>query len=307
MNWREIAVTVAPEGEEAVADLFYQLGCPGVSVEDPGLLQQYVQSGAWDYHDFGEVILTGTSVIKGYLPEDDDLPQKLELLNAGLQELVQYFPAGVQVKGLTVQEEAWATAWKAYFKPVRVGRRMVVKPTWEPVQLETGEILIELDPGMAFGTGTHPTTTLCLQTLEETVKPGMRVLDLGTGSGILAIAAAKLGAEVEAVDLDAVAVKVAQENVDMNAVSDRIQVKRGDLGTVISQKADLVVANIIADVIILLLGDLPRLLKRDGEFIASGIIEQRAEEVGNAMAQAGLQVRERKEEGGWVMLRAYWR
>ena len=307
MNWREIAVTVSSEGEEAVADLFYQLGCPGVSVEDPELLRSYVESGAWDYHNFGEVTLTGTSVVKGYLPEDEELPIKLKRLDEGLRELLENFPYWVvQAKGMTVKEEDWANAWKAYFKPVRVGKNFVVKPTWENAEINSGDIVLELDPGMAFGTGTHPTTSLCLETLEEVVKPGMRVFDLGTGSGILAIAAAKLGAYVEAVDLDAVAVKVARENVELNRVQDRVEVKRGDLGSVLNRQADLVVANIIADVILLLLDDLPRLLVPKGEFIASGIIEPRSAEVEESMHRAGLEIIERRENSGWVLLRARW-
>lgn len=308
MNWREVAVTVSSEGEEAVADLFYQMGCPGVSIENPELLRNYIESGTWDYHIFGEVTLTGTSVIKGYLCEDDRIAQRLAHLDEGLQEFLRQFPEWVtQVKGMTVQEEDWATAWKAYFKPIRVGQRFLIKPTWEAVNPSAEDVILELDPGSAFGTGTHATTALCLEMLEETVKPRMKVFDLGTGSGILAIAAAKLGAEVEAIDLDPVAVRVAQENIDLNHVSEQITAKHGDLGSVLSGQADLVVANIIADVILILLPDLKRILKHDGEFLASGIIEHRSEDVEVGMREAGLEVIEKKENSGWVLLRARWK
>jgi ribosomal protein L11 methyltransferase len=307
MDWREVAVTVSSEGEEAVADLFYQLGCPGVSVEDPELLQSYVESGTWDYHDFGEVELTGTSVVKGYFPEDEELTDKLEKLELGIRELLQRTQHWViQVKGISLKEEDWATSWKAYFKPIRIGKNFLIKPTWEQVDLLAGDIVLELDPGMAFGTGTHPTTTLCLKTLEDIVKPGQTVFDLGTGSGILAIAAAKLGAQVEAVDLDPVAIRVAQENVDLNRVNDRVQVWRGDLGTVLTGQADVVIANIIADVILMLLPDLKRLMRLKGEFLASGIIEQRAEEVELGLKKAGLEIIERVEDSGWILFRARW-
>jgi ribosomal protein L11 methyltransferase len=307
MNWREIAVTVSSAGEEAVADLFYQLGCPGVSIEDLELLQSYVESGAWDYHDFGEVNLTGTSVVKGYLCEDEELEDRLNRLDEGLKELLDRFPEWVvQAKGMTVQEEDWATSWKAYFKPVRIGAHFLIKPTWEEVTPEPEDIILELDPGMAFGTGTHPTTSLCLEALEDLVKPGMTVFDLGTGSGILAIAAAKLGAQVEAIDLDPVAVKVAQENIDLNQISKRVSAKRGDLGSVLEGQADLVLANIIADVILILLPDLKRILKADGEFIASGIIEHRSADVEAGMRENGLEVIEKRENSGWVLLRARW-
>lgn len=307
MNWREIAVTVSSAGEEAVADLFYQLGCPGVSVEDPELLQSYVESGAWDYHDFGEIALTGTSVVKGYICENEELQAKLLQLDEGLKELLQRFPEWVlQVKGLTVQEEDWATSWKAYFKPVRIGKHFLIKPTWEEVVPQTEDVILELDPGMAFGTGTHATTSLCLETLEEIVRPDITVFDLGTGSGILAIAAAKLGAQVEAIDLDSVAVKVAQENVELNQIGDRVRVQQGDLGTVLQGQADLVVANIIADVILILVPDLKRIMKADGEFLASGIIEHRSHDVEEGLRQHGLEIVEKKENSGWVLLRARW-
>jgi len=307
MNWREVAVTVSSEGEEAVADLFYQLGCPGVSVENPELLLKYIESGKWNYHAFGEVELTGTSVVKGYFPEDDELKDKLKKLDLGIRELLQRSPHWlVQAKGISLKEEDWETAWKAYFKPIRVGGHFLVKPTWESVDLIEGDIVLELDPGMAFGTGTHPTTTLCLRTLEDVVKPEQRVFDLGTGSGILAIAAAKLGAKVEAVDLDSVAIRVAQENVDLNQVNDRVRVVRGDLGTVLTGQADVVIANIIADVILILLPDLKRLLHPDGVFLASGIIENRAEDVEEGLNEAGFEIVERIEDSGWILFLARW-
>jgi|SRR5680860_4811 len=307
MNWREVAVTVSSEGEEAVADLFYQLGCPGVSVEDPELLCSYIESGKWDYHAFGEVELTGTSVVKGYFAEDDELADKLKQLDQGIRELLQRSPLWVvQVKGISLKEEDWETAWKAYFKPIRVGEHFLIKPTWEPIVLREGDVVLELDPGMAFGTGTHPTTTLCLRALEGVVKPGQRVFDLGTGSGILAIAAAKLGAQVEAVDLDSVAIRVARENVALNQVNDRVQVVRGNLGTVLTGQADVVIANIIADIILILLPDLKRLLHPDGEFLASGIIENRADDVEEGLKKAGLEIVERLEDSGWILLRARW-
>lgn len=307
MNWREVAVTVSSEGEEAVADLFYQLGCPGVSVEDPELLLKFIESRKWDYHAFGEVELTGTSVVKGYFSEDDELTDKLKKLDLGIRELLQRFPHWVvQAKGISLREEDWETSWKAYFKPIRIGGHFLIKPTWESVDILEGDIVLELDPGMAFGTGTHPTTTLCLRTLEGVVKPGQRVFDLGTGSGILAIAAAKLGAKVDAVDLDSVAIRVAQENVDLNGVNDRVRVVRGDLGTMLTGQADVVIANIIADVILILLSDLKRLLHPDGEFLASGIIENRAEDVEEGLKEAGFEIVERIEDSGWILFRARW-
>ncbi len=307
MNWREIAVTVSAAGEEAVADLFYQIGCPGVSIDDPQLLKSYIESGEWDYHSFGEIQLTGASIVKGYIAEDQDLPKKLERLEQGLKGILDIFPQWVlQVKGLTVQEEDWANSWKTYYRPTRIGKHFLIKPTWEEITPEPDDIVLELDPGMAFGTGTHATTSLCLEALEDLVKPGMTVYDLGTGSGILAIAAAKLGANVEAIDLDSVAVKVAGENVELNGMEEKVRVRQGDLASTLTDKGDLVVANIIADVIISLLPDLKRVLKADGEFLASGIIKHRLEDVEIGMKNHGLEIIEKREESNWVLLRARW-
>ena len=305
MNWREVAVTVSSQGEEAVADLFYQVGCPGVTIEDPQLLHTYIEAGVWDYHEFNEVNITGTSIVKGYLAEDNDLERKLIRFEAGIDELLHHFPDWViQVKGACVKEEDWANAWKVYFKPIKVGKRFMIKPSWEDTEVQEGDVLIEIDPGMAFGTGTHTTTTLCLEALEDIVKPGHKVYDLGTGSGILAIGAAKLGAQVEGVDLDSVAVKVARENVLLNHIEDRVKIHQGDLGTVLNGQADVVVANIIADVILALLKDLERILKPAGQFIASGIIASRADEVRAGIIDAGLEIIECREEGTWVMIHA---
>jgi len=172
-----------------------------------------------------------------------------------------------------VKEEDWANEWKKYFKPVRVGKNIMIKPTWEAAVLQEGDLVIEIDPGMAFGTGTHPTTVLCLEALEKYVQPEQLVYDIGTGSGILAVAAAKLGAEVQAGDIDSLAVRIAKENISLNKVEDRVKVEAGDLGEVFIDQADIVIANIIADVIIELLPQLPSLLKPGGLFIASGIID----------------------------------
>lgn len=306
MDWHEVAVTVSTEGEEAVADLFYQLGCPGVRIENPELLQSYIESGIWDYHAFGEIALTGQSVVTGYFAEEQSLKTKLSRLESGVKELLQHFPNWVvQVKGATVREEDWATAWKAYFKPIPIGR-FLIKPTWEEAVASDHQLVLELDPGMAFGTGTHATTTLCLRALEDRLKPGMEMFDLGTGSGILAIAGAKLGARVKAVDLDPVAVQVARENVDLNRIAGDVEVLEGNLGTVLHGDADLVVANIIADVILELLPDLKKLLRPQGVFLASGIIDKRAFDVEEGLLQAGLETVERREESGWVLLIARW-
>jgi len=304
MNWMEIAVTVSSEGEEAVTDLFYRTGSQGVVVEDPELIQTYIESGLWDYHVFEELQVTGRSVVKGYFPEDERLNGRLLSLREDLLLLKDLFPDWVvQSESIMVKEEDWANEWKRYFKPVRIGKHFLIQPTWEQVQPEEEDLVIKIDPGMAFGTGTHATTSLCLEAIEDHVKEGQTVFDIGTGSGILAIAAAKKGAHVQAGDIDIMAVRIAQENVDLNEVADQVQVKAGDLGEVFMGQADVVIANIIADVIIALLPQLPSILKQDGLFIASGLIDTRIEEVLEKVEEAGFACVGKLEEAGWVLLK----
>lgn len=303
MNWMEIAVTVSSEGEEAVTDLFYRLGSKGVVVEAPELIKEYIDSGVWDYHGFGDIELTGVIVVKGYFPEDENLSTRLTSLRDDLIRLKALFPQWiVESDTVMVKEEDWANEWKKFFKPVRVGKNILIKPTWEEALLREDDLVIEIDPGMAFGTGTHPTTVLSLEALEEYIQPGQRVYDIGTGSGILAVAAAKLGATVRAGDIDSLAVRVAKENVSLNKVEDRVQVEAGNLGEVFTGQADIVIANIIADVIIELLPQLPSLLKPGGLFIASGIIDSRADEVQERMLEAGLKIIDRPVDSGWVLI-----
>jgi len=206
-----------------------------------------------------------------------------------------------------VKEEDWAHEWKKYFKPMRIGKNFVVKPSWEEFVPQQGQVVIEIDPGMAFGTGTHATTSLCLQAIEEHVKPDQLVFDIGTGSGILAIAAAKLGAKVQAGDIDKLAVKIARENVMLNGLEDRVEVRAGNLGEVFTGRADVVVANIIAEVIIELLPQLPSLMKPEGIFLACGLIAERVKEVTGKMEEQGLEVVGSMEEAGWVLLKARFR
>jgi ribosomal protein L11 methyltransferase len=305
MNWMEIAVTVSSVGEEAVTDLFYRTGSKGVVVEAPELIQEYIDSGVWDYHDFKDVELTGKCVVKGYFPEDERLNERLTNLREELLFLEELFPAwSLEARTLLVKEEDWANEWKRYFKPIRVGRSFLIKPTWEEVVSQDNLVTIEIDPGMAFGTGTHPTTTLCLEAIEDHVRKGDRVFDIGTGSGILAIAAAKLGAIVQAGDIDTMAVRIAQENISLNGVADKVRVEAGNLGEALKGQADMIMANIIADVIIDLLPELPALLKQEGLFIASGIIETRLAEVRTKMEEAGFQVIGEMKDSGWVLIKA---
>ena len=196
-------------------------------------------------------------------------------------------------------EEDWANNWKKYYKPSKVGEKIVVKPIWEDYEKKDDELVVELDPGMAFGTGDHETTRMCIQALEKYVEKDSTVFDVGTGSGILAIAAAKLGAKkAVGVDLDPVAVESAKENVSYNNL-DNIEVLYGNLVEVIEGKADIVVANIIAEIICILIDDVKRVLKQGGMFITSGIIHERVKMVTDKLEESGFEVIKVNKDGEW--------
>lgn len=303
MKWAEVSIQTSHEATEAVANIFHDLGATGVVIEDPELINSYRRSGNWDYCDIPEETDTETVVIKAYLPVDDELDDKLKEFERRVDELIAHHinKGKGQIDWREVQEEDWATSWKNYFHPIAVGQRVVIKPSWEEYAQAPDEIVIELDPGMAFGTGTHHTTAMCIRCLEQVIQAGDIVFDVGTGSGILAVAAAKLGAaHVQAVDLDGVAVRVAQENIILNQVETKITLAQGDLLTGVDGRANVIVANIIADVIIRLLPDVPARLADGGVFIGSGIIADRLGDVTEAIMANGLVVDKIVEEGGWA-------
>lgn len=300
MLWLEIAVHVPHEGIDMVSNIFDDLGAGGVVIEDPALISRCIEANIWDHYEFPpEVLNRPMPLVKAYLPEGPELEDKLALLQEKLAVLP--LPAVPKVETARVAEEDWATAWMAYYKPVEIGHRLAVKPSWEAYTPPDERIVLELDPGMAFGCGNHPTTTMCMKFLEGIIKGGEMVADVGTGTGILAITSAKLGAaKVFAVDLDEVAVKVARENVQLNQVQEKVEVLHGNLLDQVNRPVDIVIANIVANVIIILAPDVPRILKPGGFFITSGIIRNRAEEVKGKLEQTGYRVLERKEDGEWV-------
>ncbi|AJQ27224.1 MULTISPECIES: 50S ribosomal protein L11 methyltransferase [Pelosinus] len=305
MKWAEISILTTHEAAETVANIFHELGSSGVVIEDPELVNSYLASGVWDYSDILQESNTEVVTVKAYLPVDHQLDDKLRSFE---EEFQQISSRGMdkgrgEMQCREVQEEDWASSWKAFFHPIKVGQYIVIKPSWEEYVATANDLVIELDPGMAFGTGTHQTTAMCCRALEETVKAGDLIFDVGTGSGILSIAAAKLGAaSVQAVDLDHGAVRVAKENVAINQVENIVQVGQGDLLTGVTGQADIVIANIIADVVIKLLVDIPVRLKDEGIFIASGIIAERLSDVAAAMIEYNLIVEKVIEEGGWVAI-----
>jgi ribosomal protein L11 methyltransferase len=207
-----------------------------------------------------------------------------------------------------VDEQDWADAWKVHYHPVRIGRRILIRPLWIEMELAPDDVEIALDPGMAFGTGTHPTTQLCLEALEDAIQPGVNVLDLGCGSGILAIGAAKLGAaHVLGLDIDPLAVQIAHENIAQNGVSDKITVQEGSLESVVTsaRRFDVIVVNILARIIIAMCDQhLGETVRPGGHAIFSGIIADQADDVETALRKTGLTPFHRRQQGDWVVIEA---
>lgn len=300
--WSEIKVEVPVEYGEIIAEVFQEEGAGGVVYDDPQIRQKVVLQ---DDEYFGKELdqtIPEHFGLRVYYPVDDRLGQRIERLKEKIAAILGHPPV---FELRQVQEEDWAEAWKSYFKPEHIGK-IVIKPSWEDYTAVPGELVIELDPGMAFGTGTHPTTRLCLTLLPEVVNGGTQLLDIGTGSGILALAAAKLGAsQVVATDIDPLAVRVAKENFARNQVEEQIQVYQSDLlERPLPVQFNLVVANIITNAILEVIPSLPKVLEQGGLFLASGIIEERFPEVKSALEQHGFSLKKYITEDGWIGLMA---
>lgn len=311
----EISVECDAEAAEAVSELFNRFN--GGDYDADSEAGEASGGGAvietTGYDDFNEPIAGEFRiVVKTYLKPGVRGAQIRQQIEEGLWFLSRIYPIP-EPHFRDLREEDWANAWKRFYKPLRVGRRILLKPSWESVEVAPDDILVELDPGMAFGTGLHPSTRLCIAALEETVKPGDAVLDVGTGSGVLAVVAHKLGAaSILATDIDPIAVEVAQENARRNAVplnaQPGITVQPGSVPANMAGRFDVIVANILAEVLVKLFDaayDYPPLaepLKPGGLLILAGIIEERAPLVIDAAQRHGCTLVARKQEGDWVAL-----
>ena len=306
MRWARISVVTTHEGADLIANILMELGAAGTEIDDPSLVNEYIDAGLWDYTDLPRAEDTETVTVRAYLPEDARLESSLLALAeriAALRHAGAALGAGT-ISHSFVADEDWAETWKAYIHTEKIGERIVVRPTWEEYTPSADEIVIELDPGAAFGTGAHATTAMCLRWLEHLVSPGMRVYDVGCGSGILAVAAAKLGAgEVIAMDYDPVAVSVAEESIRQNNVHNVVACESDLLSACEgAAPAELITANIIADVIVRLFAQLDRHLALGGTLLASGIIDDRIADVEHAAAQHGFTVLDMTCEKEWAAM-----
>jgi ribosomal protein L11 methyltransferase len=306
MKWTEVCIKTTEEAYDAVSEMLNSIGAGGVVIEDPNEIRRQIESpGSLDYADPEFMDSLGTEVtVKAYFNQELSPEELAALILEKLKFISQFLDTGRGYQGSSqVDDEDWATAWKKYYKPFHISDSVVIKPSWEEYEKQTGELVIEMDPGMAFGTGTHETTRLCSQLLEKYVKKEDTVIDVGCGTGILSIIAVKLGAShAEAIDIDEVAARVSKENCAINGVIDRITVRKGVLADLEPQKADIVVANIIADVVIGLSGLMPSYLKKDGVLLTSGIIRERRDDVVKAYTGLGFDLLEILEMGEWVAI-----
>ena len=305
MKWYEVIIKTTEEAQDAICEMLSSIGAAGSSIEDPNeIKREILKKDSLDYADEEFINTLGnTVVIKSYFSQEKDISKIVDLINEKLLFIKKFLDTGEGFAGyFEVDEEDWSTSWKKYYKPFHISDKMVIKPSWEVYYKKDDEIVIELDPGMAFGTGTHETTSMCAMLLEKYTNKGDRVIDVGCGSGTLSIIASKLGAShVTALDIDEVAVKITKENSIINKV-ENVHAVKGVLTDIEKIKSDLIVANIIADVITGLSSDIPFYLKEGGIFITSGIIKERKQEVIDEYRKKAFTLEEVLEQGEWVAI-----
>ena len=307
MEWIELIVHTTTEGADRVSSVLMDAGASGTQIEDRADIPDPSQPhGIWEIIDPKLLESMPSDVlVHAWFEESPSLPGLVDTIRARLTALKSDPSVGHAFGSLlldtrTVNDQAWTDIWKKYFKPFHASDRLVIKPTWEDFTPAPGDIIIEIDPGMAFGSGTHETTSMCLSLLEEVITGGEEIIDVGTGSGILAIGGALLGAgHVLAIDIDPDAVRVARENVKLNHVDHLVSVQQGNLLDRVSDTCDICVANIISDVIIAFAAPLLKHIRPGGLFITSGIVTLRSEEVAKALADAGYEILRHVQKGEW--------
>ncbi|MBR2822986.1 MAG: 50S ribosomal protein L11 methyltransferase [Clostridia bacterium] len=305
MDWTELIIHTTSAGADAVSLLMMESGSTGTMTEDRADIPDPSKPhGIWELIDPKMLDNMPEDVlVHGWFEPGEAFSRQLKQLFDGLADLKEKYPGygALTLETKSVPDENWGESWKRFYHPVRAGQHLVIKPSWEAFTPLPGDHVIHLDPGMAFGSGYHDTTCLCLALLEKYQQRGDRVIDVGTGSGILAIGSAMLGAgDVLAIDIDPDAVRVAKQNVEANGVADTVRVQEGNLLDRVGEICDLCVANIIADVIISFASPLRQNIRPGGLFICSGIVRERAEEVRAALREAGYEELDAILTGEWA-------
>ena len=302
-NWIEITIHTTNEASEIVESILLDYGSTGVAIEDPTTLEENL------HDDFGTIVeLSPTDypevgvIVKGYINELNFDDETFNRFKDELEQLGKNINIGefFKIETTTIQDSDWENSWKDYFDILNIGEKFVIVPTWREYENEEDKYVINIDPGMAFGTGGHETTSLCIKNLEKYVKPHDNVIDVGCGSGILSIAASYLtDGSLKAVDLDKLAVDVSHENFALNNLENRIEVEEASLLTKETKKYDVIVANILAHIIELMLEDAYKLLEDGGYFITSGIIKDKKDELLEKMLQQGFKLVEETSDNEW--------
>lgn len=300
MDWKEISVLTEGVCVEALAGIFQNMGSGGVVIEDPQAARKYINQEGWNPETVSPDFLQHEFVVvKAYFPADKDI---LAEIQAYIARIEKNFQTECRLFIDEVRNEDWEENWKKYYHAFKVGERLVVKPSWEEYQAQPGEVVINIDPGMAFGTGIHASTRFCLRFIDQYVRGGEAVIDAGCGSGILSIGAAKLGAtSVFAMDIDDLAARIARENVQLNGLEESIQVEAGDIIEAMQgRKADMILANITAEVVVELIPEAARVLAPGGYLFGSGIVDSRWPGVKQALERYGFVIAEVIQDVDWI-------
>lgn len=302
-NWIEITIHTTNEASEIVESILLDYGSTGVAIEDPTTLEENL------HDDFGTIVELSPAdypevgvIVKGYINELNFDDETFNRFKDELEQLGKNINIGefFKIETTTIQDSDWENSWKDYFDILNIGEKFVIVPTWREYENEEDKYVINIDPGMAFGTGGHETTSLCIKNLEKYVKPHDNVIDVGCGSGILSIAASYLtDGSLKAVDLDKLAVDVSRENFALNNLENRIEVEEASLLTKETKKYDVIVANILAHIIELMLEDAYKLLEDGGYFITSGIIKDKKDELLEKMLEQGFKLVEETSDNEW--------
>lgn len=315
MEWQQVKITIDAQNIDTVMGALIMAGITGFEIEDPREFDEFLENSCYyDYIDEDVMSLKDAPAsVKIYLPENAQGMETLNAVKAQLARLKSEFGVESELSFVGMREEDWANNWKKYFKPIKIGERLVIKPSWEELADPEGRIVLEIDPSSSFGTGTHATTQLCLEALEDIVTDGCSVLDMGCGSGILSVGAMLLGAgDITGVDIEEDSVRVSTENARMNGIDlDRFKLHLGNIledealaDKIGKREYDVVVANIVADVVIAMSPLFKRYLAPKGTLITSGIITERIEDVVFALDKAGFRIMDIRRRDDWAAITA---